>query len=384
MSKFRYLTSAVLLVALTSAHAQEASPPPVVGIVRVERRPVTETSEFLGRIQAVERVDIVPRVTAFLTRRLFTEGAEVKKGDLLYELEREPFQADVRSRQAAVKQVEAQLLNATQARDRAEQLLKTSAGTVATFDTARANEQSQQAQLLAAKAQLRQSEINLEYTEIRSPIDGKIGRTAVTEGNVVSPASGALTSIVSQDPMYVVFPVPVRTAFELREKVSKGEGFDALKVKLKLPDGRVYEPVGKLDFLNNSVSGNTDTLTMRAVIANPAVQNAQQQLGARELLDSQLVTVSLQAAESVSMLTIPRLAVLADQAGDFVYVVDADGTAVRRSIKLNSTTTPTLAVLDSGLEEGEQVVVEGLQRVRPGQKVSAAPAEPPPNVDSRK
>lgn len=370
---------------VTPTQAQQAAPPSPVGVVKVERRPITETSEFLGRIQAVERVNIQPRLTAFLTKRLFTEGTEVKKGDLLYQLEQEPFAADLQSKQASVKQVEAQLQNANLTLDRAQQLLKSAAGTVATFDTAQANQKSQEALLLAAQAQLRQAEINLAYTEIRAPIDGKIGQTSVTEGNVVSPNSGVLTTIVSQDPMYVVFPVSVRTVLELRARISGDAGFGALKVKIRLPDGRIYGQPGKLDFLNNSVSGNTDTVTLRAVVPNPTVAGSRAEPGAqRQLIDAELVTVLLEGAEPVNMLTIPRAAVLTDQGGDYVYIVDGDGKAQRRGIKLDPSTTPTLAVLAGGPDEGQQVIVEGLQRVRPGVAVLATPATPSPASEPRR
>jgi len=367
-----YVVVALALLS-TSATAQQAAPPPAVGVAKAEMRPITQSAEYLGRIQAVNRVVIQSRVTAFLTERRFTEGGEVKKGDLLYLLEQGPFKADVQAKQGAVAQVEAQLKNANLALDRAAQLLKTSAGTQATYDNAQANVESQKAQLLSAQAQLRQSEINLDYTEIRAPIDGKIGQTTVTEGNVVSPSSGALTTIVSQDPMYVVFPVPVRTVLEVREKLAK-EGFDALLVRVRLPNGRIYEHAGKLDFLNNTVSSNTDTLTLRATIANPGDPSNKQ--GSRELLDSELVTVLLQGTEPVSMLTVPRTALLTDQGGDYVFVVDAENKAQRRGVKLGTDATPTLAVITDGLKAGDLVIAEGIQRVRPGQPVSPAPITP--------
>ena len=203
------LTAGVIAVGTPSAtRAQPAtSGPPAVGVVEAIRRPITETSEFLGRIEAVNRVNVVARVTAFLEKRLFDEGAEVKAGDELYRLERGPFEADLASKQATVAQLQATLENAKLTTDRARTLLGGPAGQQSTYDAAIANQRSLEAQVQSAQAQVQSSQINLDYTDIRSPIDGKIGRTAVTEGNVVSPASGVLTTIVSQDPMYVVFPV---------------------------------------------------------------------------------------------------------------------------------------------------------------------------------
>ncbi len=312
-------------------------------------------------------------MTAFLAERRFVEGTEVKESDVLYILEQEPFKADIQAKQGAVAQVEAQLKNATLALDRAAQLLKTQAGTQANYDNAQAGEQAQRAALVSAKAQLRQSEINLGYTEIRSPIDGKIGQTSVTEGNVVSPSSGALTTVVSQDPMYVTFPVPVRTALEIQENVTPAGNFDALRVRVRRSNGKIYGQVGRLDFLNNSVSGATDTLTLRATIANPKTGGNGT---TRELIDSELVTVLLEGAKPVSMLTVPRKALLTDQGGDYVFVVDAENKAQRRGVKLGANATPTLAVITEGLKEGDLVIAEGVQRVRAGQPVSPAPLTP--------
>jgi membrane fusion protein (multidrug efflux system) len=214
------LGGVVLLLAGVLAGPAAAQPggpsgPPAVGVVAAAHRPVTESSEFIGRVQAVDRVALVARVAAFLEEQRFTEGAEVKAGDLLYTLERGPYEADLAVRQAAVAQAEAELANARAALARARDLRSTGTGTQVTLDNALAQERSAAARLLAAQAQVRHSRINLDYTEIRAPIDGRIGRTAVTVGNVVGPNSGVLAAIVSQDPMYVTFPMLVRPSIRL-------------------------------------------------------------------------------------------------------------------------------------------------------------------------
>jgi membrane fusion protein (multidrug efflux system) len=214
------------------------------------------------------------------------------------------------------------------------------------------------------------SQINLDYTDIRSPIDGKIGRTAVTEGNVVSPGSGVLTTIVSQDPMYVTFPVSLREALSLRERYAPRGGFDAVVIKLRLPDGRLYGQTGKLNFIDNTIAQNTDTILLRGVIANPAMPNF---AGARELTDAEFVTVLLEGAQPVEVLAIPRSAVLSDQQGDYVFTVGADNKAQQRRVQLGQSTT-TVASVISGISLGDKVIVEGLQRVRPGQVVAPGPA----------
>jgi membrane fusion protein (multidrug efflux system) len=371
------LSGAVLLAAALAAGpacAQQGNaPPPAVGVVKVAREPVTQSSEYVGRIQSPQRVNVVARVTAFIEKRFFTEGAEVKAGDLLYRLEQAPFQADVQAKQAAIAQVQAQLQNAELSLNRAKALLHTPAGQQSTVDAALANEQSLQAQLLAAKAQLRQSEINLGYTEIRAAVDGKIGRTAVTEGNVVGPNSGVLATIVSQDPMYVVFPVSARAVLDLQRRYAENGGWTrAVVVKVRLPDGRVYDRTGTLDFVDNTIAANTDTITLRALISNPP-QQVGQGGGERTLIDGELVTVLLEEARPTEALTVPRAAILSDQGGDYVYVVDGDHRARQQRVKLGQS-TPTTAVVLSGLTEGESVVVDGIQRVRPGQPVSPSPA----------
>jgi membrane fusion protein (multidrug efflux system) len=362
----------LLMLAAPAALAQQpGGPPPAVGVTPVASRPVTQTNEFIGRIDAIDRVELQSRVTAFLQERLFEEGAEVKKGDLLFRLERAPFEASVQVAQANVAQAQAQLQNANLTLGRAQSLLSTPAGQRSTVDAAIAAARTAQAQLLSAQAQERQAQIELDYTEIRAPVAGRIGRAAVTPGNVVTPSSGALATIVSQDPMYVSFTVPTRTLLELRDRYSPRGGFDAVAIKVRLPDGRVYGQNGKLDFIDIDVGRDTDSIALRGRMPNPPLP-ADQGSG-RELVANQLVTVIVEAVQPVALLTVPRAAVLTDQRGDFVYVVGADNKAERRSIRTGTQSTPELAVIAEGVKEGEQVVVEGLQRVRPGAPVSPAP-----------
>lgn len=365
----------LLAVALAPAAAAQQAPqaPPAVGVVTAERRPVTDQTELNGRIQAVDRVDVVARVNGFLESRLFDEGSTVKKGDLLYRIEQAPYQADLEAKKAAVAQAEAQLTNANIQLRRAEELLKSPAGSQARYDDALAAQLSAAAQLKSAQAAERQSQINLDYTEIRSPIDGRIGRTAVTPGNVVGPGTGTLTTIVSQDPMYVVFPIPVPRGIELRERYAGKGGFDAVRVRIRLPNGKLYDQVGRLEFADVSVSPTTDTIILRAVIPNPVIAVAGAYGRVRELTDNEFVRVILEGAEPAQALTVPRAAVLTDQRGTFVYVVDADNVARQRRIRLGDS-TPELAVVESGLEEGDRVILEGLQRVRPDMPVTPGPA----------
>jgi membrane fusion protein, multidrug efflux system len=377
----RLLPIAVLALFSLGAEAQPApGGPPAVGVVHAQRQQITQSDEFIGRIQAVGHVALVARVTAFLEKRLFVEGAEVKQGDLLYLLEQPPFQAQVDAGKASVDQLTAQHRNAELTLERQTFLLKTPAGQQSNVDAALAAERSLAAQIAGAQAQLRTAQINLGYTEIRAPIDGKISATVVTEGNVVSPTTGTLANIVSQDPMYVLFPISVRAGLDLRNRYAGKGGFGAVVIKLRLPDGTIYGQDGKVDYASPSVAQQTDTVTLRGVVPNPVFPGMRAgQPGSRQLVDGEFITVLLEGVQPVTVLAIPRAALLSDQQGDYVYIVDAQNKAQIRRIQQGQS-TPSLAVVTNGLQEGELVISEGLQRVRPGQVVSPGPATPPPAI----
>jgi membrane fusion protein (multidrug efflux system) len=377
------LLAVALLLALHPAFAQApGGPPPAVGVVTVEKKPITESSEFIGRIAAVDRVQLTARVTAFLEQRLFVEGTEVQAGDLLFKLERGPFEATVQQQQGAVAQMSAGLENANITLARAQSLLNTPAGQRSVVDDAQASQRSFAAQLLSAQAQLRQAQINLAYTEIHAPVSGKISRALITNGNVVSPGigSGVLALIVSQDPMYVLFPISVRSELDLANKFFNKGGLGAAGVRLRLVDGSQYNQKGTIDYVDPTVAQNTDTLLMRAKIANPPLKPPKPgEPVERRLVDGEFVTVTVEGLEPVMALAIPRVAVLSDQQGSYVFVVNAENKVEQRRVTLGQS-TPTIAVVTAGLTEGERVISEGLQRARVGAVVNPAPATPPPSI----
>jgi membrane fusion protein (multidrug efflux system) len=338
---------------------------------------MAETTEIHGRIEAPQRVDLIARVTAFLDEQAFRDGDEVKKGDLLYRLERAPFEADLEVKQAAITQAKAQLENADLALARAKDLAEKGTGTQVALDNALATQRTAAAQLKSAQAALRQSQINLDYTEIKSPIDGRIGRTSVTPGNVVSPTSGILATIVSPDPMYVVFPIAMSRLLQLRDRYAEKGGFAAVKTLVRLPNGKLYPQVGKLDFIDIEVAKDTDTILLRATIANPVIATTAQGTNIRELTDNEFVSVVLEAIKPLKVLAIPRAAILSDQQGDYVYIVGAENKAEQRRVKLGQS-TPEIAAVVSGLKEGDSVIVEGIQRVRPNLVVAPGPASATP------
>ncbi len=366
------LVAAVFLCIPFPAVAQSsAAAPPAVGVVAAKIEPVYETNQYVGRILAERIVHLVARVTGFLERRLFQQGSDVTKGQLLYVIEQPPYRAVVAQRQAEVAQAEAQLSNAITNLNRELQLLHTPAGQQSTVDNDRAIQLSDAAQLASARAQLETANINLGYTEIRAPITGRIGITNISVGNVVGPSSGTLATIVSQDPMYVAFELPVVDALRLNDRYRPEGGLAALAIHIVLPDGKPYAYTGKVEFMSNAVSSSTDTILVRGTIANPPLASqAAPGISNRELTDGEFVTVILRGLKPEQAVVVPRQAVLDDQLGTYVLVVDAKSVVERRPVTLGQT-TPATAVIASGLSAGERVITEGIQRVRPGLKVSA-------------
>ncbi|HQT65033.1 MAG: efflux transporter periplasmic adaptor subunit [Acidocella sp. 20-57-95] len=355
-----------LLAVGAPARAQNAAPPPVVGVITALAQPVYSQQTYVGRIQATNIVQLNARVTGFLESQNFKDGEEVKQGQLLYVIEQAPYQAAVAQAQAQLEQAEAQARNANITLARAQALLRTPAGQQSTVDAAEATALSDKAQIDVAKAQLQTAQINLSYTEIRSPLDGQISATSVNVGNVVGPTSGTLATIVSQDPTYVTFALPVVDALKFRANAASQGGIAGIDLLLQLPDGRMYSQTGKIDFINNQITQNTDTLNWRGTIANPVLPGSQQVQGAaHELTSGEFVTVILRNRTPQSQIVVPRDAVITDQLGDYVLKIDAQNKAVRQPVTMGATTNTTAQII-SGVTAGDKIVVSGIQRIHPG------------------
>ncbi|WP_248307463.1 efflux RND transporter periplasmic adaptor subunit [Bosea sp. FBZP-16] len=345
----------------TGALAQQPAPTAVpVGTVMAEKRAITQTADFVGRIEAVNRVDIRARVIGYLEEVLFKDGATVAEGAPLFRIERAPFEAAVEQAQGALEKAQGALQNATVQRQRAEELLRTNAGSVAIRDQRVAEEKGAQGDLTVAEANLKSAQINLGYTEIKAPIAGRIGRTKVTKGNVVGPDSGVLAQIVSDDPMYVTFPVSQREFLALKTNRLPADGSAPL-VSLKFSDGSTYDQQGRVDFVDVSVERSTDTVLVRATLPNPG----------GKLLDGTLVRVGVQAPQSEEKVLVPQSALIADQQGSYVFAVE-DGKAVVKRVKVGAEAGSYIAI-DQGLSGNEQIVIQGLQNLRPGVPVLASP-----------
>jgi len=345
------------------AYAQATPPATVpVGTFAARLAPITHTADFVGRVEAINKVEVRARVTGFLEDVKFKEGDDVKEGDQLYQIEKGLFEASVQQAQGALERSKAAKTLAAIQLQRAEELLKTNSGTVVARDQALAGDQQAAGAILADEANLATAKINLGYTDIRSPIAGKIGRTKITKGNVVSPDSGDLTVIVSQDPMYVTFPVSQREFLDI-QKTGQGPQLKDIKVRLKYSDGTLYDQVGVLNFVDVTVDRTTDTVIVRASMPNPK----------DGLVDGQMMSVELEAAKPEEKVLIPQAALIADQQGIYVFVVDNGKAAVRRVKPGGSRGINT--IIDEGLSGGEQVIVEGIQKVRPGAPVQASPMQ---------
>jgi membrane fusion protein (multidrug efflux system) len=367
----RRTLGALALALLAAACGQQESapvaalPPPAVTVVQMKPQDVTASVQFLGRVVAVDKVDLRARVQGFLEQRLFTEGDDVKKGELLFVIEQPPFQAKVDEADAEVARAEASLAEAEATLARVQQAVKSGAVSKQELDQATAAKEVAQAQVQGAKAQLETARLNLGYTDVTAPINGRIGLTNYTIGNLVGPDSGVLATIVSQDPIYVTFPVSTRLILDVRKEAAETGRPPEVVVRAQLPDGTMYAHPGKVNFLNIQVDQSTDTVTVRAQFPNPE----------GFLVDGQFVNVTVERAKPELALVVPQSALQVDQAGSYVLVVNAKDEVEQKRIQTGQATAGNV-VVSSGLADGDRVIVEGIQKVRPGDKVQVSVLPP--------
>ena len=364
-------TSGVLcgFLALLTAAAQTAAaqtggtaPAPAVTVAPVISRSVSSTLEFVGRTEAYREVELRARVVGFLLQRGFEEGSEVSEGDLLYRIDPAEYDATVAAAAARVKRAEATLTEAQKTLERAQVLVKKGTVSRATLDEAVAKAGQAEADLAAAKADLTSAELNLGYTRIVAPISGRIGESRVDEGNLIGPESGVLAAIVDVEPIKVSFAITEREMLNYKQ-ARKSDDSRLYTPTLRLANGTLLEEGGTITFLDNRVDPMTGTIRLFAEFPNE-----------NELvLPGQFVSVVLVSTEPQSMVVVPQSAVQINQAGAFVLVVDQDNSVVSRPVVLGERTGADVVVTE-GLSVGETVIVEGIQKVRPGAKVTPVPA----------
>ena len=342
---------------VAAAQSAPADAPSVI-VAAVERREVTPSFVFVGRVEAAETVDLVARVEGFLERRGFREGGDVERGDLLFLIEQAPYRIAVEQREADLAGAQATLDNAQGDFARKEALVERGTLAPSALDEARAALGTARAGVQQAQAALRRARLDLSYTEVASPIAGRASRAAFSVGSFVRPNGGVLATVTSIDPVHVTIAVPERDLIEARRQ---GMDLDDPPVapSLRLSDGSDYEHPGDFDYVEPAVDRATDTILARAVFPNPD----------GVLLPGQFVTVIVREKQPLSTLVVPQAAVQRDRQGRFVLVVDrADRVEVRR-VALGDRAGADWTVSD-GLAEGERVVVQGLQKIRPDMVVN--------------
>lgn len=366
------LLAAGLLSGCDEKQAQSQTappPPPSVVVAPAELKDLTNTRTFSGRVEAIDKVEVRARVQGFLKARLFEEGADVKKDELLYQIEPDTFQLAEQQAEANVVSAEAAVTLANQTFDRMRALASRNNVARASLDEAAANLAQSQANLQARKADLGTARLNLSYTKISAPMDGRIGRSAYSVGNLVGPSSGPLVMLVAQDPIFVRFPVPQWLLLQV-QKI--GEGADSVYVQLHLGDGSLYPHKGHIQFADVQASAATDSVEVRASIPNP------EQL----LVDEQLVNVEVVRKAPEEKLVMQQAGLLLDQQGAYALVVDKDDT-VRIKRLIVGEQRGSVIVVKSGLEKGDRVIVSGHQNARPGGKVAPQMATDPDGNPSK-
>ena len=358
------LVAACMVTAFAAGSLAQQAAPPAVLVQAATLTPVADQAEFIGRAAAVDKVELRARVKGFLGPRKFSDGDMVKKDEVVFTIEPETYQAAVDQKVAQRDSAQAALTNADMQLQRAAELLRTNTGTRQTYDQRLSEQLQAKANLEDARAQLRDAEIQLSYTTIKSPIEGRIGRASVSPGNLVSPDSGVLATVVSESPIRVLFPVTQRELLEAKRDASAG---DPPQVRLKLADGSIYKENGKIDFIDITVDPKTDGQIVRATFENKD----------NLLTDGQTVRVLLEDSKPQTVVAIPQQAVALDQTGPYLFVVDDKNVVHLRRIKAGIVRNGQLVVTE-GLKAGEKVVIQGQQRIRDGMTVapSAAPAQP--------
>ncbi len=355
--------SAVLLSSGCNKESTQGGtpPPPEVGVIKVVATPVTLSDEYAGQTEAVDTVEIRARVGGILERQVYIDGANVKKNDVLFVIDQQPYIAALAQAKAALAQAEANHVNSKQVLDRTRPLLEEQAVSQQDLDAAVAKEAADAANVEAAKAQVKTAQLNLDYTTIRASRDGVVSKAMIKPGGLVDASSTLLTTLYSIDPMYVNFTIGEQKWLQIKKRLDGVEKTAALIYRIKLADGSEYNFNGQLNFVDAAIDPKSGTLQMRLSMPNPD----------RGLLAGQFVRVVM-PAESRAMIRVPQQAVQEIQGTRSVLVVDAESKAASRNIVANTRIDDDW-VIESGLQPGETIIVEGTGKVRPGMPVKPVP-----------
>ena len=377
MNSSRLSGVAALLIALLFAGCGKGvaptPPPPTVTVVQPVARDVVEWDEYIGRLESPETVEVRARVSGYLDKVHFKEGKEVKKGDLLFTIDRRPYQAEYDRADAEHQRAVSQAELAKNDFERAKRLIATKAISEEDLDTRAKTYTAAEAAVMSAKATEDSARLDLEFTEIRSPIDGRTSRAYVTEGNLVSSGVGGsgatlLTTVVSLDPLYLYTDADERAVLkylQLRREGSRVSARDEqIPAEMSLADETGFPHKGFIDFVDNRIDPSTGTLRARGVFPNED----------HSLSPGFFGRIRIPGSGKYAALLIPDRALGSDQAQKFVYVVNAEKKVEFRPVTIGPM-IDGLRVVKTGLKPGETIIVEGLLRVRPGVVVDAKPAE---------
>jgi len=354
-----------------SAPGGAAPPPAQVGVVTVTQGDVGLVTELPGRLEASRVAQVRARAAGILQKRLFREGSDVKAGQPLFSIDAAPYAAASASARAGQARAEANLAQATALAERYKPLVEANAISKQEYANAVAAQKQAQADVAVGKANVQTANINLGYAAVTAPISGRIGRSLVTEGALVGQGEATPLAVIQQiNPMYVNFTQSASEVMKLRTAMEGGQfkranGAEAASVRILLEDGAEYPRTGRLLFSDLSVDATTGQITLRAEVPNPDGY----------LLPGLYVRVLLEQAQVVNAVTLPQQAVTRTAQGDSVMVVDADGKVTPRTIKIGSAKGAQWVVLE-GLKAGEQVMVDGFQKLRGGAPVKPVPWQP--------
>lgn len=371
----RNALAAALLAAVLAgcgSRAAEQGPPPApqVGAAPVLIKPIRQWDEYSGRIEATESVQLRPRVSGYIDKVNYVEGQEVRKGDVLFSIDARQYRAELARANAELARARSQAELSRSEAARARKLSDQQAISTESWEQRRAAADQAGADVAAAQAAAEQARLNLEWTQVRAPIDGRAGRAMVTAGNLVSAGDSAsvLTTLVSQDRVYVYFdadePTFLRYSRMAREGARPSEREARLPVRVGLvgEDGFAHE--GRVDFLDNQLERSTGTIRVRAVLDNAE----------RRFTPGLFARVQLPGSGEFRAVLIDDKAVLTDQDRKYVYVIDKDGKAQRRDVQLGRSTDDGLRIVQQGLAAGDRVIVDGVQKVfMPGMPVQVKP-----------